>query len=671
MQPRSLSGALALLRTYPHTRMTMHEDDRGRTDTVTVEDMAATPTPGLLRRFLRLLTFVDLPIKQKFLLLAIGTLFWFGSMAVVTVFALTAIQYKYHLVSEQIMPHDLAAREVLSHLQNIDRDLQFIGPTDTGADLLAVQSMRDHVKAIRAVNARLSLRQTGSSGTFIENVVRSLATTSPADLQYLQGIMAVTDRVDRALDSYINAKRKLPRAIDPDAIAAAIDDAKEQVARGVALATAHSKSVAEEYGSINGQIYQVIRESVNAILAVLLIASTLLFFFVRWIIVAFQRPIATIIQQIDSLSTGDINLAKKVAIKSQDEIGTLSKKFNSLVDSVYGMTIYKKVIEEDASLDEVYHRLGDVFENDLGIPEYTIYDVNAQKKEMRVAHPPLVGDARLHCDLEVLSDCGQCRAVKTGHKVSSFEFPGICRRFVPQAGVGHICIPLMAGGHTGGVVQLRFAADADGAMQDAAAPQKLFNAETYINQSLSVIEAKRLMQTLRESAMVDPMTGLYNRRFLQEHTAQIISGVLRRKTQIGLLVCDIDYFKQVNDTHGHDAGDQLLRETAIVLKNAVRESDIVIRFGGEEFLVLLMDVQSGDALVVAEKIRQSIEKLKVTVGEKVLQKTISIGVAEFPGDTDGFWQAIKYADVALYRAKEGGRNQCVRFAPDMWQHGDF
>lgn len=317
----------------------MHEDDRGRTDTVTVEDMAATPTPGLLRRFLRLLTFVDLPIKQKFLLLAIGTLFWFGSMAVVTVFALTAIQYKYHQVAEQIMPHDLAAREVLSHLQNIDRDLQFIGPTDTGADLLAVQSMRDHVKAIRAVNARLSLRQTGSSGTFIENVVRSLATTSPADLQYLQGIMAVTDRVDRALDSYIHAKRKLPRAIDPDAIAAAIDDAKEQVARGVALATQHSKSVSEDYSAINGQIYQVIRESVNAILAVLLIASTLLFFFVRWIIVAFQRPIAAIIQQIDSLSTGDINLAKKVAIKSQDEIGTLSKKFNSLVDNVYGMTI--------------------------------------------------------------------------------------------------------------------------------------------------------------------------------------------------------------------------------------------------------------------------------------------------------------------------------------------
>ena len=646
----------------------MHDDDRGRTDTLTVEDTAAAPTPGLLRRILRLLTFVDLPIKQKFLLLAIGTLFWFGSMAIVTVFALTAIQYKYHQVAEQIMPHEQASREVLAHLQNLDRDLQIIGHGELSADLLAAQAVRDHVKAIRAINARLSLRQPAATGTFVENLMRSMATASPESLEYLKGILVATDRIDQALDGFINAKRNAPRGADTDA---AFHTAKARVAEGVVLATQHAKNVADAYGDINNGIYQIIRDSVNAILIVLLIASTLLFFFVRWIIVAFQRPIAAIIRQIDSLSTGDINLAKKVAIKSQDEIGTLSKKFNSLVDSVYGMTVYKKVIEEDAALDDVYHRLGDVFESELGIRQYAIYDVNAQKKAMRVAHPPLVGGSVLHCDADILTDCNQCRAVKTGHKVSSFEFPGVCRRFVPEEGVGHICIPLVAGGIAGGVVQLRFAADPQGAMRDPTTPQKLFNAETYINQSLSVIEAKRLMQTLRESAMVDPMTGLYNRRFLQEHTAQIISGVLRRKTQIGLLVCDIDYFKQVNDTHGHDAGDQLLRETAIVLKNAVRESDIVIRFGGEEFLVLLMDVQSGDALVVAEKIRQSIEKLKVTVGEKVLQKTISIGVAEFPGDTDGFWQAIKYADVALYRAKEGGRNQCVRFAPEMWQQRDF
>mgnify|MGYP005840091441 CR=1 FL=1 len=206
---------------------------------------------------------------------------------------------------------------------------------------------------------------------------------------------------------------------------------------------------------------------------------------------------------------------------------------------------------------------------------------------------------------------------------------------------------------------------------DSDTTRRLFEAETYINQSLSVIEAKRLMNTLRDSAMIDPLTGLYNRRFLQDHSKQLISGVLRRKKQIGLLVCDLDYFKQVNDVHGHDVGDQILRELSMVLKNSVRESDVVIRFGGEEFLVLLLDVELGEAQQVAEKIRSRVEELKVKAGEVVLQKTLSLGVSEFPHDTDGFWQAIKYADVALYQAKDQGRNRVVRFSKEMWEHGDF
>lgn len=632
--------------------------------------MPVTPVKILFQRTLRLLMFVDLPIKQKFLLLAAGTLFWFASMAVVTVFSLTAIQYKYHQVAEQIMPHDRAARAALAHLQNLDRDLHLLAQADGLTDQGLVQVVRDHVKAIRSINADLSLRQgAGSTGNFIESLLRTLASVNQEGIQYLQDSIAVTDRIDQSLDGFIATKRRLPKGAATTQ--AALDDVRARVAEASVLAEKRTGNVADEYTAVNGDINQIIRQSVNAILVVLLVASTLLIFFVRWIIVAFQQPISAIIQQIDSLSTGDINVAKKVSIKSQDEIGTLSRKFNTLVDNVYGMTLYKKVIEEDAALEDVYHRLGEVFERDLGIGEYTIYDVNMAKREMAVGYPPLVGEAHLHCDADILADCTQCRAVKTGHTVSSFEFVGICRRFIPEAGIGHVCIPLMAGGNTGGIVQLRFPADGRGGMLDPTMPQRLFNAETYINQSLSVIEAKRLMQTLRDSAMVDPMTGLYNRRFLQEHTKQVISGVLRRKAQIGLLVCDLDYFKQVNDTHGHDAGDLILKETALVLKNMVRESDIVVRFGGEEFLVLLLDVVEGDAMQVAEKIRRGIENMKVNIGGKVLQKTISIGVAEFPGDTDGFWQAIKYADVALYQAKEQGRNRAIRFMPEMWTQGDF
>lgn len=104
----------------------------------------------------------------------------------------------------------------------------------------------------------------------------------------------------------------------------------------------------------------------------------------------------------------------------------------------------------------------------------------------------------------------------------------------------------------------------------------------------------------------------------QEHTQQIISGVLRRKTQIGLLLCDLDYFKQVNDSYGHDVGDTLLKQTSQTLRNAVRDSDIVIRFGGEEFLVLLIDVNPGDSLAVAEKIRLAIEQMKVNIDGETL-----------------------------------------------------
>ncbi|MCK4501827.1 MAG: GGDEF domain-containing protein, partial [Desulfuromonadales bacterium] len=196
-------------------------------------------------------------------------------------------------------------------------------------------------------------------------------------------------------------------------------------------------------------------------------------------------------------------------------------------------------------------------------------------------------------------------------------------------------------------------------------------AEAYIKQSLSVIEAKRLMETLRDSTLRDPMTGLLNRRFLQDQAAYIIAGTIRRKNNVGMLMCDIDYFKQVNDKYGHDAGDQVLIETTKILSDCVRDADMVVRFGGEEFLILLVDVEQGDAAMVAEKIRATVAEKIFTVGAEKFSKTISIGISEFPNDTDGFWQAIKYADVALYQAKDGGRNQVIKFEHEMWTEDEF
>jgi diguanylate cyclase (GGDEF)-like protein len=122
----------------------------------------------------------------------------------------------------------------------------------------------------------------------------------------------------------------------------------------------------------------------------------------------------------------------------------------------------------------------------------------------------------------------------------------------------------------------------------------------------------------------------------------------------------------VNDTYGHDAGDAVIKALAKLLRQSVRASDMVIRFGGEEFLVILVDTPPENADLVAEKIRASVEQLEIQAGHVVLKKTISIGIADFPSDSDTFWQAVKFADVALYQAKEGGRNRVVRFNTSMW-----
>ena len=110
----------------------------------------------------------------------------------------------------------------------------------------------------------------------------------------------------------------------------------------------------------------------------------------------------------------------------------------------------------------------------------------------------------------------------------------------------------------------------------------------------------------------------------------------------------------------------VLKETSSVIRKNTRAADIVIRYGGEEFLVLLMDIEADEAAQVAEKVRAKVEETKVAIIGAIIQNNISIGISEFPKDTQNFWEAIKYADIALYKAKERGRNKVIRFTPDMW-----
>lgn len=388
-----------------------------------------------------------------------------------------------------------------------------------------------------------------------------------------------------------------------------------------------------------------------------------------------MRPLRKVIEGLKDIANGkvgkgDIVLNKRIAITSIDEIGLLSSEFNGLMESIGRLTVFKQVIEEDDSVEDVYRRLGEVFSGQLGLSDCHIYEVLGSQSRMVQVFPVSTSGEELRCDPEVAENCDLCKAKKTAHTISSLTYPSICRHFRAGPGQEHCCIPLVVRGATVGVVQFVF----DGRENRNAAREnevKLFKVDQYIKESLPVLETKRLMNTLREASLRDPMTGLHNRRYLQEYTEKIVAGALRRGKKVGLVMCDLDYFKQVNDTHGHNVGDLVLKETAALISRSVRDTDIVIRFGGEEFLVVLVDINEDEAMLVAEKIRERIQSAKMKLPDGTLSKTISLGVSEFPTDTNTFWHCIKFADVALYKAKELGRNRAVRFTADMWKEEQF
>ena len=163
--------------------------------------------------------------------------------------------------------------------------------------------------------------------------------------------------------------------------------------------------------------------------------------------------------------------------------------------------------------------------------------------------------------------------------------------------------------------------------------------------------------SLELQASTDPLTGLFNRRYFEQALEGYLNEFNKIDSSFGLLLFDLDHFKMINDAHGHDAGDMVLKEVALRLKAITRENDVVARIGGEEFAVITPFVRRDQLLAVAERYREMIGALKVDIGRVILRPTISVGVAT---NEDGITDAqdlFKAADRKLYEAKRNGRNR--------------
>ncbi len=259
-------------------------------------------------------------------------------------------------------------------------------------------------------------------------------------------------------------------------------------------------------------------------------------------------------------------------------------------------------------------------------------------------------------------DCWALRRGKV-HVVPDGNSAMRCGHVRGALDAGHICIPLVAHGETLGLLYFEFLKEtlASASEIDPQPGKRITEQATVVGERLSLALANlQLREVLRQQSVRDPLTGLFNRRYMEETLDRELNRAAHRDDTVAVAMCDLDHFKDFNDTFGHDAGDLLLREVARVLKTSVRHADVVCRLGGEEFVVILPGASVSIASERLDQIRKRVESLTLSHRDRPLGRvTISAGLAGYPRHGITPEDLLRAADQALYRAKSQGRNRVL------------
>lgn len=318
----------------------------------------------------------------------------------------------------------------------------------------------------------------------------------------------------------------------------------------------------------------------------------------------------------------------------------------SIVHELSDIYQFKRTIEFDEDKQQVYERIGTILKDNLKLENFTL--IESGKSNI---NPTIVYDI---AKIQKPHD-STCRALRTKQSVYSDQFKHICNK-CSDICEHYLCIPFLISND----FELLLSIWAESQEELDKAKTKLPQIQNYIDAARPELVSKNLTEILKVSSTTDALTGLYNRKYLDEYIEKALSQAKRNGLDYGILMIDIDFFKMVNDTHGHDVGDKAIKVLSKILKESIRESDTAFRFGGEEFLILLYKCEEGMVEHIAQKIRTAFEKAPIQANNgSSFYKTLSIGTSVFPKDSDSMWKCIKFADIALYSAKESGRN-CVK-----------
>jgi len=388
-----------------------------------------------------------------------------------------------------------------------------------------------------------------------------------------------------------------------------------------------------------------------------------------WLIRTVSGPLARLSQTAASLVAG-----KSVSFRAErdDEIGTLARALEQMrldVDARYTTAL------SEAERSTTYNKLADLVSFSTSEDQLVMAAVRAIRRLTSVPS----GDIELanpsQNRLVIAAAWGE-PAAEIGRPVPIDRIdrcPGIRRAsaFIvldvedelavgcpvqPSTKGAAACVPMMALGQVVGVIHLALP-DGHSAAETVAVVARV------AEQIAFALANTRLVRTLEELAMTDSLTGLHNARFFDAFLEQQVAASDRDSKPLGVIMMDIDHFKQFNDTHGHPAGDEALRTFGRVVKAVLRTSDVIARYGGEEFIVALPGAGQAESRGVAEKLRKAVEEMVIEIGPgRYARTTISLGVVATDEHRLNQKGLVAMADAALYQAKDGGRNR-VASAP--------
>jgi diguanylate cyclase (GGDEF)-like protein len=261
-----------------------------------------------------------------------------------------------------------------------------------------------------------------------------------------------------------------------------------------------------------------------------------------------------------------------------------------------------------------------------------------------------------------VDDCWSLRHDKA-YLVEEPNTESLCPHLHSSPDNGYLCIPIRTSDQILGVLNLRFGSCESG-YSDEECKRMITSRQMVITRvtehyALFLVNL-RLRETLRIEAIRDPLTNLYNRRYMEASLKREVQRAKRHNTSVGIIILDIDHFKRLNDTYGHEAGDVVLRELGALFQRHIRSEDIACRYGGEEFLLIMPEAPLEIIRHRAEELRIIVKDLlRIRWQKQTLAITVSLGVAAFPNHGYSVKNIVNAADAALYQAKSRGRNQVV------------